>query len=395
MRHWGRRTGRAILSWVTAAAAVAGFATAAGAAVAGSVTTNAMTWSTTNGDILVSRIVDVGDTQLLVLGGNFTSVLTRAGATVAARNFAVLDASSGDVVYAGRNVDSYVRAADAHDGVLYVGGDFGTFAGQSRPRVAALSLSTWALTGFNPGLSGRVKAIVAGPSYLYLGGTFSGVRAYRYSDGHEGFRVSTDCAVHALLLSPDGAALYIGGFQNTTSGLVQHAIAKVDATTGAPDPAFTLALTKDSGGCGGAGSTAYDGENTISLAFDTARNRLLVGNGGKYNTFYVVNPATGHSDYRIVSVADVQAILVLGPTYLLGIHGSKTTHNFIGQYAASNGALLPWDPELRGYQGNADGGNNGVQSLCLDAKLGRMYVAGAFLTQNGTARKSLAVFSYT
>jgi PKD repeat protein len=367
-----------------------------GTAVTGTISPNAIVWDTTNGDILVSRIIHVGTTDALVIGGNFSSVHTRAGATVAATNLAVVDATTGNVLYAGTGINSYVRSAvGAANGVLYVGGDFSTFAGQPRGRVAGLTISTWTLTSFNPGLTGQTYTLEAGPTLLYVGGTFSIVHVYRLSDGGQSFQINADCGIRALLLSPDGSALYVGGFQNTTNGFAQHALVKVNSLTGAVDTGFVISLQKNSGGCGGAGVTGYDGEDTISLAWDPLRNRLLVGNGGHgANTFYSVNPTTGAKDYEVFSFGDNQAVAALGPTYLLGFHGLAPSHRFVSQNLATTGAVQAWDPKLDGQQGNADGGNNGVQSMVVDPTLGRIYLAGAFLTQNGVSRQSLAVFTF-
>jgi hypothetical protein len=356
---------------------------------------NALNWDTTDGDILTTAITTVNSQPVLVIGGNFTKIILASGQQVAAQNFAVLDQSTGAVVYAGTGNNSYIRTAKVQDGIIYVGGDFTTFAGQARGRIAALNTANWQLTSFAPaGISSRVYAIEPGPTSLYVGGNMNIVRAYSYSTSQVVTSITADCSIHALLLTPDKTSLYVGGFQDHTSGFAQHGIAKVNATTGVADTTFVpnFPMPANSGGCGGAGHSGYDGEENLSLFYDQVNNKLVMGDGGLSNGFHVVDPNTAQQSFGFPITNDGQTVAVVGSTYLVGLHGDKPQHNFIAQYD-STGAITSWDPFLSGFGDNVDQGNNGVQAMIFDPSTGKLFVAGAFQTQNGVARKSLAVFT--
>lgn len=357
--------------------------------------TNAINWDTTDGDILATAIGTINGQPIVAIGGNFTKVILPNGQQVAAQNFAVLNQNTGAVIYASSGTNSYVRAIKIASNMIYLGGDFTTFAGQARGRVAALDMNNWQLTSFAPtGITSRVYAIEPSAMALYVGGNMNIVRAYSYATSQVVQTITADCSIHALLLTPDKSALYVGGFQDTTAGFAQHGIAKITVATGAADTNFVpdFTLPKNSGGCGGAGHSGFDGEQNLSLFYDQVNNKLVMGDGGLSNGFHVVNPDTGQQSFGFPITNDGQAVAVVGSTYLVGLHGDKAEHNFIAQYD-NTGAITSWDPFLDGYGNNADGGNNGVQAMVYDPSTNKLFVAGAFLTQNGTARKSLAVFT--
>ena len=122
----------------------------------------------TNGDILAITKVAGASRDLIAFGGNFSAVITPDGVSRPAKDFAVVDEDTGALVYAG-NVSSYVRTITSRDGVIYVGGDFTTFGGVARNRLAALS-PTFAVTSWNPSPGFRIYAALAGPLGVYYGG---------------------------------------------------------------------------------------------------------------------------------------------------------------------------------------------------------------------------------
>lgn len=105
---------------------------------------------------------------------------------------------------------------------LYVGGDFTTVNGVPRRYVAALNPTTGApLAEFAPSLNSQVKAIAATSQTVYLGGTFTTV------NGNSKSRLAAvtttggllasfapvveDGAVQAMVISPGGTRLVVGG----------------------------------------------------------------------------------------------------------------------------------------------------------------------------------------
>ena len=353
-------------------------------------------WAQTNGDILAITKIEGASRDLIVFGGNFTAVITPDGVSRPARHFAVVDEFSGALVYAG-NASSYVRSITSRDGVTYVGGDFTTFGGVARNRLAALSPS-FTVTSWNPAPSFRVRAVVAGPSGVYYGGDGAAVRlvdgstgAIRWSQPHAGG------SVRSLALSPSSGALYVGGLFETYGTLTRHGLIRANPLTGAPDPVFNANFRADSG-VGANGN--YDGEAGNVLQFTPDGARLLVGVAGHgSDVFKVLNPITGALVWVKVLPGDCQGVAVVGSTYVVGYHRNRVNGAipypyYAAQLESSNSALSTWDPGLTGVQSNADGGNNGVQAIYADPVNRRLFVAGAFTMENGRPLKSLAVYTW-
>jgi hypothetical protein len=221
----------------------------------------------------------------------------------------------------------------------------------------------------------------------------------------------TNGSVHVLLLNPATGGLYVGGYFDSVGGFANHGLVEVNATTGTPITTFAPALAKNDG-IGSTGS--YDGENPMSLALDTAVSptRLLMGSGGIQNYVRFLNSTTGANSWVHGTPGDAQAVAVVGNTTVVGYHrnrpnsGSFQWPYFSGQLLASNGALTSWAPGLSGTQGDADGGNNGIQAMVFDPVSNTLYLAGAFLDygatcnpattiacSGGTPLKSLAAYS--
>ncbi|CAN5163954.1 hypothetical protein BH09ACT10_BH09ACT10_11120 [soil metagenome] len=353
-------------------------------------------WAQTNGDILAITKVAGVSRDLIAFGGNFTAVITPDGVSHPATNFAVVDEFTGAVVYAG-NANSYVRAISSKDGILFVGGDFTSFGGVARNRLVALS-STFAVTSWNPAPSFRVRAVVAGSRGVYYGGDGSSVRLVNPTSGAVVWSQShTGGSVRALAVSPDNNSLYVGGLFETYGTLTRHGLIKASATTGAPDTGFNANFRLETG-VGPAGS--YDGEAGNVLQLTPDGSRLLVGVAGQgSDEFKVLNPTTGGLTWVKILPGDCQAFAIVGSTYVVGYHrnnanGTIPYPNFAAQLESTNNQLTTWDPGLTGIQSNADGGNNGVQAMYADPVNRRLFVAGAFTTENGRPLKSLAAYTW-
>ena len=390
------RIRRASVFAVPAALALAvAFAPIAGASGSTLISSTPLSYSTTNGDILAITKVAGAATPLIAIGGNFTAVVTRDGVSHPVRHFAVLRQDTGAVVYAG-NANSYVRAITSYGGVLYVGGDFTSFAGVSRTHAAALN-AAFGVTAWNPAPSARVRALAAAGDGVYLGGDNGSVRKVGVSSGGTIWsRPVAGGSTRVLLVN--GGSLYAGGLFETYAGVTRHGLVKASTSTGALDPAFNAALRADSN-TGTHGS--YDGEEPMSLALTADGARLVAGIGGyQANEVKVLNPATGARYWQKTLIGDGQAVGVVGTTYVVGYHrnssnGSIPYPYYAAQLEATNGALTDWDPKITGVQGNADGGNNGVQSLYVDPTAKILYLAGAFTRYNGVASyKSLISFRF-
>ncbi len=159
-------------------------------------------------------------------------------------NIAALSTSTGLATSFNPNSSSTVfgLALTGDDSTLYVGGRFtSSIGGQARNRLAALSTSTGLATSFNPNSSGPVYTVVLSPdeSILYAGGEFTGsfggqtrnyVGAVSTSTGlATSFNPNANSYVHEIVVSPDGNTVYIGGIFGTIGGLTQEGLVAFNA----------------------------------------------------------------------------------------------------------------------------------------------------------------------
>lgn len=378
----------AVVAWLVVTGAPASAATGPR-----TVATRPAAFATTNGDVLAVKTTVSNGRRVLVFGGNFSAVITPDGRTYAASHVAAVDAGTGALVWAG-DADGYVRTIALLGGRVYLGGDFTRIGGVPRSRLAALDTSTWAVTAWNPGATSRVRALAASDTLVYVADG-NAVRALTPA-GALRWRDVADCSVNALLVGPTATRLYVGGFFNRVNGVGQHSLVLVDAATGQVDPAFAPVLQANSGACGAAGRAAYDGEDTISMTYDTVNGRLLAGQGGLQNSLRSLDPTTGATAWKRHTPGDAQALSMVGGMVFVGYHrnnpnpdGSYTNY-FAALRTARTGTLVAWDPGLVGNQANADGGNNGVQASWFDPALNRLYLGGSFFPP-----QSLAAFAVT
>ena len=360
------------------------------------ISSSPLNFDKTNGDILAITKIEGALVGEIAIGGNFTTVSTPDGVAHSAKNFAILSESTGVVLYAG-NASSYVRAITSLNGVTFVGGDFTSFGGQSRSHAAALS-ATFGVTSWNPKPSETVRALAASGSTVYMGGGFSAVRAVSSSTGATIWSKSTSGGdVHSLLY--DDGSLYAGGLFEKYNGTTQHGLVKITPSSGALVTAFNAHLRPDTG-VGEYGG--YDGEEIISLSPGPS-GEILAGSGGHAPSGYssneaiLMNATTGARAWWISTIGDCQGIGLVGSTLVAGYH--RNTNNsttpypyFATQLELSNGRLTTWDPKITGNQGNADGGNNGVQAIYVDQTTHTLFLAGAFTSPS--SHKSLIAFSF-
>jgi PKD repeat protein len=230
-------------------------------------------------------------TQLIVgntvyVGGAFTSARP-AGSALGQNesprnNLMAYDLTTGNLLPFAPNMNAQVKAlAASPDGSrLYVGGNFTTADGTARYRIAAYSTATGALiTSWAPGVDYTVSAIVATADTVYLGGSFASaggtartrLAAFSASTGTLlAWAPTVDNNVSAMLLSPDGSKLFVGGAFTTVNGTTgQPAVVALDPTTGAMLPFATNTVVRNGG------------TNSAILALSTDGTSLF-GGGYKY-----------------------------------------------------------------------------------------------------------------
>lgn len=389
-----------------------------------------MNYATTNGDILTTNIAVMAGTRAVMIGGNFTRVITPNGVSHPATHFAILDLNNPNrVIYAAHGVNSYVRETYAHRGVLYVAGDFTTFAGQPRKRLAAIGTNL-ALKSWNPGSNSRVEALVVNDQAVFFGGSANVIKAVRPADSSQPgaliwSKPVSGGSVRVMMLSPRKTVLFVGGLFEQVGTTTQHGLVKLLASDGRNDNVFRPRFRPDSG-VGPQGG--YDGDCILSLAFDVPTNRVLVGAGGaKANRIAFINATNGDGGGTAWGVSavrpsegDVQAVAVVGDAIVMGYHRNHEnsvrdangniypTRRFMTLWNRADGSIQGWQAGFWGNQSNADGGNNGVQAMVFDAASRKLIVGGAFLgygdPYDGSAadaegyapqhrRQSLAIFN--
>ena len=156
-------------------------------------------------------------------------------------------------------LDGEVRAFALVGGVVVVGGDFNAVTDASRrvrynrTNVFAYELRSGRVLDFAPRLDGPVLSLAAGPNNtVYLGGSFQRVNdaaqrgLAQFTLGGSGTRVPGFAASLAWgdtrTLVARGPWLYAGGSFSAIGGVRRVGLARLNATTGAVDPAFDLKL---------------------------------------------------------------------------------------------------------------------------------------------------------
>lgn len=170
------------------------------------------------------------------IAGSFTSVNTSP-----ATNLAMLDTSSGDLLWAG-DVNGAVNSSAVVGDFLYIAGAFSLVQGQPRAGLARYVLTSgtpildaWTLdTNAAVGVL-QVDAsggVYAGGSFTVIGGQARAYGAYITSSGTLGaWDPGANAAINAIAL--DASVVYLGGEFTTLSANAASYLGRVDATSGA------------------------------------------------------------------------------------------------------------------------------------------------------------------
>ena len=129
---------------------------------------------------VVWQQVTVGNTVYAT--GKFTSARppgAAAGTGETPRsNLLAYDITTGQLITSfnhSLNAQGLAITASPDGSTIYVGGDFTTVDGVSRPRLAAFSTATGAVKPFTSPVNGQVRALSATNSAVYAGGNFTSV----------------------------------------------------------------------------------------------------------------------------------------------------------------------------------------------------------------------------
>jgi uncharacterized delta-60 repeat protein len=280
------------------------------------------------------------------------------------------------------------------DGRMLVGGDFTRYFGANHRNFIRIMPDGALDPSFNPG-SGPylpVRAITLQPDgRAVIGGdffTYDGVARSRIArimpngslDASFSVGTGANSEVEALAVQPDGRIL-IGGRFTQMNGIARSGIARLN-TDGSLDTSFDP-------GAGIAGSSPgvysiliqSDGKVVISGSFTSysgvtcSHMARLNANGGLDATF---NPGTGANSYVMCTAQQPDGRLVIagGFTMFSGISRMRVAR------LNADGSLDPsFDP--------GNGSNGIIYGLALQPD-GKVVVAGSFNTFSGTARVGLA-----
>ena len=296
----------------------------------------------TGADLEVRTVALQPDGKILI-GGQFTTYngVARSGiARVNADGSLDTTFAPGTGITGGQQRRVYAIAVQS-DGKIVIGGDFDTYNGVARSRIARLNADGSLDTTFNPGTGFGVNSIVYG-------------------------------------IAMQSDKIVIVAISSTYNGVPRRGVARINAdgsldTTfdpGSGTNALVLAVAIQADGkiLIGGPFTDYNGAARIRMA-------RLNPNGSLDTTF---DPGMGASN-------DVRAIAVQADGKIL-IGGDFTTYNGVARSSIArvnaNGSLdTTFDP--------GTGANGDVRAIAIQAD-GKIFIGGGFNTYNGTARDSIA-----
>jgi Rax2 C-terminal beta propeller domain len=381
---------------------------------------------------VVWKLAVVGNT--VYAGGSFTKARppgVSAGGTgeVAAQNLFAYNVTTGNRVssfsHRANGQVLTVQPSPDHSRV-YVGGDFTQVDGLSRNHIAAFDAATGALiSGFKPSLNGSVRAIAVAGSTVYAGGMFTSaggsarerLAAFNASNGSlTGWAPSADDGrVQALVASPLGGKVVVGGRFSTLNGVLARGTGAVSSSTGTTMQWLgnqKIISGRDSQ-CGTT-SLSTDGTKVYGSAFafgcgnfegvwaaDPATGALVFANdchGDTYDTFPI-----GGVVYSVSHAHDCRWMGGFLEGIPSGVNMRRTlaftsyaTHTNTGPdsygwdyrgYGASD--LLQWYPDLQ--SGNLTG--QGQAAWTVSGNGSYVVLGGEFPAVNGKKQQGLTRFA--
>ncbi|MCB1611840.1 MAG: hypothetical protein KDI60_08810, partial [Xanthomonadales bacterium] len=297
------------------------------------------------------------------------------------------DLTTQQVVFAWNPApDGMVRALQISGSTVYVGGDFTTIGGQSRPYLAAVNANTGTASGWNPLPNGRIGALLLRGNTLYTGGAFTLMgaavrRGYAEVDIVDASVGANDPRLNApiqfagiipvvdTIAFADGRLMLGGGF-NGYGAVNRRNIAALDAHTGA------------------ATDWAPDADNTVEgllLDGNTLYARGTFGTiGGQARSRLAALDVTLNTNNATAFVADLNAsardMARAGTTlYAVGFFTSANgePRSYIAAFDALTGSLSTWNP----------GADRSVYAIDIDGDF--IYLGGDFTQINNQFRNKL------
>ncbi len=300
--------------------------------------------------------------------------------------------------------------------VLYAGGEFTTVDGKPRGRVAAFDLTRPGspLLPLDLGLDGgAVRSLAATADTLWAGGSFATARGaaqpYLTAVGTDGsprpdWRATVDGNVTALLVSPTGDRIFVGGAFDTVDGADRRALASLDLRTGEQEVLEAGLIPR----CGTPGCTEHSDVKTLA----TDGRRVYVGAEGTgfewFDGTLAVDPLNGAQVWRSACLGATQGLAVLGDRLYVGSHahdcsatggfpdvpftgGPSTWHHLMSESLA-DGSQVDWYPDVDAGPTEGRTPNElGPRALATDGT--SLFVGGQSTRVSGHPQQGLARFS--
>ncbi|NJQ04691.1 LamG-like jellyroll fold domain-containing protein [Streptomyces lonarensis] len=365
------------------------------------------TWQT-NG--IVWALAEAGGT--VFVGGTFSTVRPPGAAAGTQEepvaNFVALDAASGEPVadcdlrFTAGSVAAAVRSlAVSPDGAtLYVGGTFGSVNGVGASNVAAFDTTTCERRSFPVAVPSTVRALAATDERVYLGGDFNTVAgqprqrfaAVTTAGALEGWRADADEPGRAIEVTPDGDNVILGGDFFRLNGRDSHALAVVDAVTGATTRDYPLGFIEQ--------RSVVKGLTVDDTGFYTANEGT---GGGAFDGRIALELSTFDQRWRDTCLGATQDVTVHQGVLYSGhhAHDCSTMGSFpdgprfhLFAQSVDDPTLLGWFPDTNDGLGEAIGPRVilTAEDLPQDDR-DFIWVGGGFTTVNGSPQWGLTRFA--
>jgi len=195
------------------------------------------------------------------------------------------------------NAQGLSLAASPDGRRVYVSGEFTTVDGATRNRVAAFDTATGALVaGFAPSFGSKVSAVTASDTVVYAGGIFTSVNGVARSragavSASTGATLSwapvvNDGRVNAIVLTPEGSRVVLGGSFTTVGSQPAYGLAATDSATGELKPWAAGATVRNAGANAAILSLKTDGRYVLGVGY-------VYGAGGNLEGAFAADPVSG------------------------------------------------------------------------------------------------------
>ena len=328
----------------------------------------------------------------IVIGGNFASYNGSARNGIARLN---IDGTLDTSFSPGTGANSGIMSTSIqNDGKIIIGGNFTSFNGISRNRIARLNSDGTLEESFNPGTGANNtvwSTSIQNDGKIIIGGSFTSydVTLRRYiirlnSNGgiDYSFNIGLDDKIYTTSILDNGKIIIGGDFTSSTSTWINKRIAilNVDGTidnfsssTGANNTVETTTIQKDGKIIIGGDFTSFNGE---------VRNRIArLNTDGTLDKSF--NPGSGPTATSASSNVYTNAIQNDGKI-LIG--GYFHYYNGINR---NNIARLNTDGTLDTSFNPGTGTNSDVRSISIQSD-GKIIIVGYFSSFNGNPRKGIA-----